>query len=245
MKRVKIVVAYDGTNYCGWQVQPNGLSVQEVLEKHLSDLLCEEIRITGASRTDAGVHALGNVAAFNTSARMAADRISFAMNTRLPADIRIQESAEVPMEFHPRFANTVKTYEYRIFNRKFPDPTKRLYSFFYHYPLDVEKMQRAATYLVGEHDFKSFWTAKPEVTNTVRTVYSLDLKREDDMITLRIRGNGFLYNMVRIITGTLIRVGGGFLEPEDIPKILEAKDRGAAGETARPEGLTLVKIEYV
>ena len=114
MKRVKIVVAYDGTNYCGWQVQPNGLSVQEVLEKHLSDLLCEEIRITGASRTDAGVHALGNVAAFNTSARMAADRISFAMNTRLPADIRIQESAEVPMEFHPRFANTVKTYEYRI-----------------------------------------------------------------------------------------------------------------------------------
>ena len=152
MKRVKIVVAYDGTNYCGWQVQPNGLSVQEVLEKHLSDLLCEEIRITGASRTDAGVHALGNVAAFNTSARMAADRISFAMNTRLPADIRIQESAEVPMEFHPRFANTVKTYEYRIFNRKFPDPTKRLYSFFYHYPLDVEKMQRAATYLVGEHD---------------------------------------------------------------------------------------------
>ena len=113
MKRVKIVVAYDGTNYCGWQVQPNGLSVQEVLEKHLSDLLCEEIRITGASRTDAGVHALGNVAAFNTSARMAADRISFAMNTRLPADIRIQESAEVPMEFHPRFANTVKTYEYR------------------------------------------------------------------------------------------------------------------------------------
>ena len=245
MKRVKIVVAYDGTNYCGWQVQPNGLSVQEVLEKHLSDLLGEEIRITGASRTDAGVHALGNVAAFNTSARMAADRISFAMNTRLPADIRIQESAEVPMEFHPRFANTVKTYEYRIFNRKFPDPTKRLYSFFYHYPLDVEKMQRAAAYLVGEHDFKSFCTAKPEVTNPVRTVYSLDLKREDDMITLRIRGNGFLYNMVRIITGTLIRVGGGFLEPEDIPKILEAKDRGAAGETARPEGLTLVKIEYV
>ena len=106
-------------------------------------------------------------------------------------------------------------------------------------------MQRAASYLVGEHDFKSFCTAKPEVTNTVRTVYSLDLKREDDMITLRIRGNGFLYNMVRIITGTLIRVGGGFLEPEDIPKILEAKDRGAAGETARPEGLTLVKIEYV
>ena len=245
MKRVKIVVAYDGTNYCGWQVQPNGLSVQEVLEKHLSDLLCEEIRITGASRTDAGVHALGNVAAFNTSARMAADRISFAMNTRLPADIRIQESAEVPMEFHPRFANTVKTYEYRIFNRKFPDPTKRLYSFFYHYPLDVEKMQRAASYLVGEHDFKSFCTAKPEVESTVRTIYSLDVFKEgEDMIVLRVRGNGFLYNMIRIIAGTLIRVGGGAYPPEHVKEILEAKDRSLAGETARPEGLTLVEIEY-
>ena len=162
MKRVKIVVAYDGTNYCGWQVQPNGLSVQEVLEKHLSDLLGEEIRITGASRTDAGVHALGNVAAFNTSARMAADRISFAMNTRLPADIRIQESAEVPMEFHPRFANTVKTYEYRIFNRKFPDQTKRL--FLLSLSSGCGENAESCCHLVGEHDFKSFCTAKPEMT---------------------------------------------------------------------------------
>ena len=245
MKRVKLTVAYDGTHYCGWQTQPNGITVQEVLEKHLSELLKEPIRIAAASRTDAGVHAKGNVAVFDTQARMPAEKISYALNTRLPADIRIQESCQVPESFHPRFAKTAKTYEYRILNRRFPDPTRRLYSFFYHYPLDVEKMQEAAGYLVGEHDFKSFCTAKPEVTNTVRTVYSLDLKREDDMITLRIRGNGFLYNMVRIITGTLIRVGGGFLEPEDIPKILEAKDRGAAGETARPEGLTLVKIEYV
>lgn len=245
MKRVKLIVAYDGTNYCGWQIQPNGLSVQEVLEKHLSELLKEEIRIVGASRTDAGVHALGNVAAFNTSARMPAERISFAMNTRLPADIRVLDSVEVPMEFHPRFANTVKTYEYRIFNRKFPDPTKRLYSFFYYYPLDVGRMREGAKYLVGEHDFKSFCTAKPDVENTVRTIYSLDIKREEDMITLKIRGNGFLYNMVRIIAGTLIRVGGGALEPAQVKNILEARDRSQAGETARPEGLTLVKIEYV
>lgn len=245
MKRVKLIVAYDGTNYCGWQIQPNGLAVQEVLEKHLSELLKEEIRIVGASRTDAGVHALGNVAAFNTNARMPADRISFALNTRLPADIRIQGSEEVSMEFHPRFAHTVKTYEYRIFNRRFPDPTKRLYSFFYYYPLDVERMQEGAKYLVGEHDFKSFCTANPDVENTVRTIYSLELTREEDMITMRIRGNGFLYNMVRIIAGTLIRVGGGALKPEDVKTILEAKDRSQAGETARPEGLTLVKIEYV
>ena len=125
-----MTVAYDGTGYCGWQLQPNGVTIEEILNGTLSELLKEPVCVIGASRTDSGVHALGNVAAFNTSARMAADRISFAMNTRLPADIRIQESAEVPMEFHPRFANTVKTYEYRIFNRKFPDPTKRLYSFF-------------------------------------------------------------------------------------------------------------------
>ena len=244
MKRVKIVVAYDGTNYCGWQVQPNGLSVQEVLEKHLSDLLCEEIRITGASRTDAGVHALGNVAAFNTSARMAADRISFAMNTRLPADIRIQESAEVPMEFHPRFANTVKTYEYRIFNRKFPDPTKRLYSFFYHYPLDVEKMQRAASYLVGEHDFKSFCSIHTQAETAVRTIYSLDVIREGDMIRIRVTGNGFLYNMVRILAGTLINVGFGVTDPAEIPGMIEARDRQAAGPTAPAHGLTMIGIEY-
>jgi len=244
MKRIKLVVAYDGTNYCGWQNQPNGLSVQEVVEKHLSELLKEEIHIVGASRTDAGVHALGNVAAFTTNARMPGEKISYAMNTRLPADIRIVDSGEVALDFHPRFTQTVKTYEYRIFNRRFPDPTKRLYSFFYYYPLDLEKMKKAAAYLVGEHDFKSFCTAKPEVENTVRTVYSLDLEKEGDMITIRIRGNGFLYNMVRIIAGTLIRVGGGMIEPEEIPVILQAKDRNLAGETARPEGLTLVKIEY-
>ena len=244
MKRVKIVVAYDGTNYCGWQGQPNGLSVQEVLEKHLSDLLCEEIRITGASRTDAGVHALGNVAAFNTSARMAADRISFAMNTRLPADIRIQESAEVPMEFHPRFANTVKTYEYRIFNRKFPDPTKRLYSFFYHYPLDVEKMQEAADYLVGEHDFKSFCAVNAQSKTSVRTIYACTVTKEADIITIRVTGNGFLYNMVRIIAGTLIKVGAGEFAPQEMQTILDACDRSVAGPTAPAHGLTMIGLEY-
>lgn len=244
MRRIKLTVSYDGTSYCGWQVQPNGVSVQEVLERHLSELLKEPIRVMGASRTDAGVHALGNVAAFDTSARMPADRISFALNTRLPADIRIQESAEVPADFHPRFAKTAKTYEYRILNRKFPDPTRRLYTYFYYYPLDVELMRRGAAYLVGEHDFKSFCTAKPGVDSTVREIYSLDVEKENDVITLRVRGNGFLYNMIRIIAGTLIRVGGGYYPPEHVKEILEAGDRRMAGETARPEGLTLVKIDY-
>ena len=244
MKRVKLIVAYDGTNYCGWQVQPNGETIESMLNRHLTELLKEEIHVIGASRTDSGVHADGNVAVFDTNAKMPADRISYAMNTRLPADIRIQDSCEVPPDFHPRFQQTVKTYEYRICNRRFPNPIERLYSLFYYWDLDLEKMQKAASCLVGTHDFTSFCTKKEEVTNHVRTIYELDLTRSGDMITLRIRGNGFLYNMVRIITGTLLRVGGGMIAPEEIPDILAAKDRGRAGETAPPQGLRLVKIEY-
>lgn len=244
MKRVKIIVAYDGTNYCGWQVQPNGVTIESVLNHHLSELLGEEIHVIGASRTDSGVHADGNVAVFDTSARMPAERISYALNTRLPQDIRIQDSCEVPADFHPRFQRTVKTYEYRICSRKFPDPCSRLYSLFYYWELDVEQMKKAAAYLVGEHDFTSFCTKKEEVTNCVRTIYSLDIEKNGDQIVLRIRGNGFLYNMVRIITGTLLRVGGGLIKPEQIPEILAAQDRSAAAETAPAHGLKLVKIEY-
>ena len=244
MKRVKLTVSYDGTNYNGWQIQPNGVTIEEVLNRHLSELLQEPVRIIGASRTDAGVHAAGNVAVFDTNARMPAEKISYAMNTRLPEDIRIQDSREVRADFHPRFCETVKTYEYRILNRRFPDPTRRLYSLFCYYPLDVQKMQKAAAYLVGEHDFKSLCTHKPEVENTVRTIYSADVVREDDMICVRICGNGFLYNMIRIIVGTLLRVGSGYYEPEYMKELLEMKDRQAAGETAPPQGLTLVEIRY-
>lgn len=244
MKRVKLTVAYDGTNYCGWQVQPNGNTIEAELNRHLSELLGEEIKVMGASRTDAGVHAMGNVAVFDTNARMPAEKISYAMNTRLPSDIRIQGSEEVKPDFHPRFCETRKTYEYRICNRRFSNPCERLYSLFYYWDLDEKRMQQAGNYLVGTHDFTSFCTNRPEVPNRVRTIEALDVMREGDRITVRIRGNGFLYNMVRIIVGTLLRVGSGQMEPEEIPKILEAKDRGLAGETARPEGLMLMEIEY-
>ncbi len=244
MKRVMLTVAYDGTNYHGWQIQPNGITIESELNRCLSQLLKEEIRVIGASRTDAGVHARGNVAVFDTQARMPAEKISYALNTRLPQDIRIQDSREVPEDFHPRRCASVKTYEYKICNRRFPDPCARLYSLFYYWDLDVEAMKKAGAYLVGTHDFTSFCTARTDVTDRVRTIYELQLEKQEDLITLRIRGNGFLYNMVRIIAGTLLRVGGGFLLPQEIPEILEAKDRDRAGETARPEGLTLVKIEY-
>lgn len=244
MKRVKLTVAYDGTNYCGWQVQPNGLTVQEVLNRTISEFLKEEIHTIGASRTDAGVHARGNVAVFDTGVRMPADKMSYALNTRLPDDIRIQKSEEVPLEFHPRFTSTVKTYEYKILNTTFPDPLRRLDSLHWYGQLNLEAMKLAADKLVGTHDFRGFATAKGPEDNTVRTIYKTELWKENDMIHFRITGNGFLYNMVRIIVGTLMEVGKGAFSPEQIDRILETKDREDAGPTARALGLTLLEIRY-
>ena len=244
MRRIKLIVAYDGTNYCGWQVQPNGITVQEVLNQALSDLFAKKIACIGASRTDAGVHALGNVAVFDTDARMPADRIAFALNTRLPADIRIQGSSEVPPDFHPRFTATVKTYEYRILNRTFADPTRRLNSYFWYGPLDVDAMRQAASYLVGTHDFKSFCGNNKMKKSTVRTIYDITIAEEEGYLRMTFHGNGFLQNMVRILTGTLLEVGKGDYPPEKVKEILAAKDRKTAGATARPEGLTLVQIRY-
>ena len=245
MKRVKLIVAYDGTNYKGWQVQPNGITVEQVLNENLSRLLGEEITVTGASRTDSGVHSLGNVAIFDTDTRMPAEKMSFALNQRLPEDIVVQDSCEVPSDWHPRYQNSRKTYEYRILNRTFSMPTRRLDTYFYYHPLDVEKMKQAASYLVGEHDFKSFCAVGAQVKTTTRTIYACDVEKDEQgIITIRVKGNGFLYNMVRIIAGTLIRVGGGELAPEEIPLILEKKDRAAAGPTAPAHGLTMIGIEY-
>lgn len=152
MKRVRLIIAYDGTNYCGWQVQINGITVEEVLNKALKDLLNEEIAVIGASRTDSGVHAMGNVAVFDTETRIPAEKISFALNQRLPNDIRIQKSDEVPLDWHPRYRDSTKTYEYKILNRRFPDPLQRFYTHFMYMPLDEQKMKEAAEYLVEKHD---------------------------------------------------------------------------------------------
>ena len=245
MKRIKLIVAYGGTNYCGWQTQINGITVEEVLNKTLSGLLKEDIRVIGASRTDSGVHALGNVAVFDTESKIPGDKFSFALNQRLPEDIRIQESCQVADDFHPRFCDTIKTYEYKILNRKFALPTERLYSAFVYYPLDVEKMQMAAAYLVGEHDFKSFCSSGSQVESTVRTITDISVEKHGDMISIRVSGNGFLYNMVRIIVGTLMKIGLGVWEPERMEEILNACDRNAAGPKAEARGLTLVEIRYL
>lgn len=244
MKRVKLTVAYDGTNYCGWQVQPNGITVQEVLNQCLSEFTGENIETIGASRTDAGVHALENVVVFDTEMRMPGDKFSFALNQRLPEDIRIQKSEEVDADFHPRYVKSQKTYEYRILNCRFPIPTERFYSHFTYIPLDVDKMKEAASYLIGEHDFKSFCGTGAQVKTTVRTVKEIQIEKSGDRITIRITGEGFLYNMVRIIAGTLMDIGGGLYPPEKMKEILEAKDRKKAGPTAPARGLTLMKIQY-
>lgn len=244
MKRVRLVVAYDGTNYCGWQLQKNGETIEGVLNRELTALLKEPVAVIGASRTDAGVHALGNVAIFDTENRMAADKICLAVNQSLPEDIRVQSSEEVLIGWHPRKANCTKTYEYRILNRRIALPTQRLYAYFCYYPLDVERMRQGAAFLVGEHDFKSFCTAKSHKEDTVRTIYRLNIERDGECIVIRISGSGFLYNMVRIIAGTLIQVGRGVWPPEEVEEILAAKDRRRAGQTAPAVGLTLVGMEY-
>ena len=243
-KRVRLTVAYDGTNYHGWQIQNNGITIESELNRCLTDLLREPVEVIGASRTDSGVHALGNIAVFDTTSRMPAEKISYALNQRLPEDIRIQLSEEVEPDFHPRYCDSEKTYEYRILNRKFPVPTERLYSYFYHYKLDVDKMKEATSYLIGRHDFASFCGSGAQVKTTIRTVTSMDVWRDGDMVTIRISGTGFLYNMVRIISGTLIEIGNGQYPPERMDKILKACDRAAAGPTAPAQGLTLMGIEF-
>ena len=244
MKRIKLTVAYDGTNYCGWQVQPNGITIEEVLNKALRNLTGEDILIIGASRTDSGVHAMGNVAVFDTETTIPPEKIAVALNQRLPEDIVIVKSEEVAEDFHPRYCDCSKIYEYHIINTRIPVPTKRHTNYFVSYVLDIEKMRKAASYLVGEHDFVSFCNVRTDVENTVRTITALDILKNGDEITIRITGNGFLYNMVRIIVGTLIRVGRGFYEPEKVKEILEAKDRKAAGVTAPAHGLMLMEIKY-
>lgn len=244
MKRILLVVAYDGTCYCGWQVQKNGETIEGVLNRELSAFLGEEIKVIGASRTDSGVHAMGNVAVFDTASRMPGEKFSYALNSRLPDDIRIQSSREVEADFHPRKRACTKYYEYRILNREFELPSERLNTYFCRQSLDVERMKAACPYFLGEHDFKSFCSIHTQAETTVRTIYHLDVKQEGELIRIQIAGNGFLYNMVRIIAGTLIQIGGKIWEPTRIPVILAARDRQAAGPTAPAKGLTLMGMEY-
>lgn len=242
--RVFLKIAYDGTFYHGWQSQEGQDTVQGKIEECLSLLTKSPVELIGASRTDARVHALGNVAVFDTEFSIPPDRYSYALNDMLPGDIRIIESKEVPGEFNPRFDAIKKTYEYRIYNGPILLPTERLYAYHYRGNIDVIAMNEGAKWLLGEHDFTSLSSVHAQAKTRVRTIYDCRVKREGDFVTLSVTGSGFLYNMVRIIAGTLLEVGIGRLSPKQLPAIIEAKDRTKAGRTLPPEGLRLLEIEY-
>ena len=273
MKRVLLVTAYDGTDFAGFQAQKSGVrTVEGVLNQALGSLTGERIEVIGASRTDAGVHALCNLAVFDTDSRIPGDKFAAALNTRLPEDVKIQESFEVDPDFHPRHCMTIKTYEYRIYNAPFPSPVYGRNCCYSYTPFDTERMRRAADCLTGTHDFKSFCSVYSQALTTVRTITGISVTEElltdpagirgcfygsrgEDraaaeknrrsflmprIISIRVSGTGFLYNMVRIIAGTLMEAGRGAVRPEDMPSILAACDRRAAGPTAPAGGLTLV-----
>lgn len=263
MKRIRLIISYDGTNYVGWQVQKNGLAVEQVINRHLSGLLGEEITIIGASRTDSGVHALGNVAVFDTETRIPPGKIALALNQRLPEDIKIVRSEEVSPEFHPRYADCAKTYRYTILNSRVNFPLHRLYTDYVYYKLNEEKMRKAAEYLVGEHDFEAFSSSGGQQKTSVRRIHEIRIETEPlelpfpdvpaktdagdfppKLVRITVTGNGFLYNMVRIIAGTLEKVGMGIYPPEYVKEILESRDRSLSAPKAPARGLTLLKIEY-
>ena len=238
-------VSYDGTAYSGWQVQDNARTIEGELNKALTDLTGTPTEVTGASRTDAGVHSLASMCVFDTDMRMPADKYSFALNTRLPEDIRVVWSRKVAEDFHPRHVNTVKTYEYHIYNAEFCPPTERLYAFHERRPLDINLMQEGAAYLIGEHDFKSFCSVNTNAETTVRTILDIKVNRNGEKVIISVTGTGFLYNQVRIIAGTLMWVGLGIRKPKDVKDMLEALDREVAGPTAPAHGLLLKEFSFV
>ena len=243
-RRIRMIVEYDGTNYAGWQRQANALAVQQVVEEALTKLTQTPVVITGASRTDAGVHALGQTVHFDTESRIPAEKFAYALNTMLPADVRIRRSEDIDDDFHARFSTRGKRYRYLIYQNAHAGALNRNTHAHVIYPLDDDLMRREAQALVGTHDFAAFAASGSVVKDTVRTIYAVRLERRGDELELTVEGNGFLYNMVRIIAGTLISIGTGKLEPGAFARAIETGDRLALGVTAPAHGLTLMEVFY-
>lgn len=244
MRNLKLTVEYDGTNFSGWQVQKEKRTVQEEIELALSKILKEEVSIIGSGRTDAGVHALGQVCNFKTDKTIKPQELHFAINTMLPIDIVVTKVEEVEEEFNSRISAKKKHYRYVINNGKFPSALNANREYHFKYFLDIEAMQMAADDLLGEHDFKAFSASGCTVKDTTRTIHLLKINRLGDRVIIDVVGNGFLYNMVRIIVGTLLDVGSGKLDICIMKNMLETKDRSLGGRTVGPEGLYLVDVEY-
>lgn len=245
VRNIKLTIEYDGTGYHGWQIQKNAVTVQETIEKALSKLLGDQIGIIGCSRTDVGVHAYGQVAHFFTRLNIPGDKFSYAINNLLPEDIVISKSEEVSENFHSRYSSTGKKYRYLIYNAAHHSAIMRNKACHVRPELNLDDMQAAAQYFIGQHDFEAFQATGGQVRSTIREIYNMDVyKNENGLISIDVSGNGFLYNMVRIMAGTLIYVGMGKIPANQIPEIIESRDRTKAGKTAPAQGLYLMEIYY-
>ena len=244
MKNIKLTIEFDGSNFCGWQKQPKGRTVQETIEKAIFKATNEQIEINGSSRTDSGVHAKSMVANFFTNSTIPSEKFREAINVRLPEDVSIIKSEEVAESFHARYSSKGKTYSYTIINRYERLSLGHQYLYHYRYPLDFNKVEEACKYFVGTHDFRAFMSPGSSIKTTIRTIYELYLKRDGDKIQIFITGNGFLYNMVRIIVGTLLKVGNGKIKPEEIESIIKEGNRKRAGMCVPTNGLILEKVFY-
>lgn len=243
MKNIMIKIAYQGTKYCGWQRQKDALGIQGEIEYAGEKVFGQKIDVVGSGRTDAGVHALGQVANFMVDTTIPTDKIAQVLNNKLPKDIAVLDAMEVGEDFHARFSAHKKTYRYRIYPSRIRSPFYSSTSYQVKSPLDVELMKKEVKYLIGVHDFVGFMSSGSSVKTTIREIYSADVFKEGDMLVIEVSGNGFLYNMVRIIAGTLVDIGRGHIR-ESMKDIIESKNRGSAGHTAPPQGLFLKEVEY-
>lgn len=244
MKRIRMIIEYDGTNYVGWQVQPNGISVQQVIEEQLLSITGSPVALHASGRTDSGVHAMAQVAHFDTESRIPPEKFAFALNAGLPKDIRVQYSGESPENFHSRFDAKCKHYRYTVHNAPHSSAFTRTTSLHIHYRMDQESMQRAAKDVLGEHDFSAFKAANSRVEDCVRTVTRSEWTKQGNYLCYDVEGNGFLYNMVRILAGTMIEIGMGRKDERSLKTALESGLRSDAGPTAPAHGLTLMRVKY-
>ena len=245
MRNIKLTIEYDGKDFNGWQKQPNKLNIQGNIEEAIKRITSEEVELIGSGRTDAGVHAIGQVANFKTNSNIPIDRFSIAINTNLKKSIRVIKAEEVSEQFHSRKSCKRKTYRYIINNNQFESAIYRHLETHYPNSLNISEMEKALKFFEGEHDFKAFRASGTSSKNSVREIYKTKIyKQKDSRIYIELTGNGFLYKMIRIIVGTIIEVGEGKIKAEDILKIVESKERKNAGKTFPPQGLYLLKVEY-
>jgi tRNA pseudouridine38-40 synthase len=244
MRNIKLTIEYEGTAYLGWQRQPQGMTIQQALEESLERIIGEMPEVIGASRTDAGVHARGQVANFKTDSELPAERIQSALNALLPLDIVIVAAEEVPEDFHARFSARSKLYHYTIWNRRVRPVLDRRFCWHVRWPLELAPLREASACLIGEHDFAAFRSANAQSETTVRTIERADWEQDFTRLTFAIEANGFLYNMVRALVGTLLEVGRRKMTPEEFRRVLESGERAQAGRTAPARGLCLMRVRY-